>query len=275
MKRTVLSIVTFCTAISGFAGFKPKNIKPKKPEQYQARVTVGQATFAADLLLEGKEQKDFFYKELTPAGVIAVRLAVFNNGTEGIVLPNGIQLVSPAGKEIPAVDPQAVAEAVLQGSPLAVDDAKKKDSPVQVGPNVRAGDPRTDRTDPRYDPRLDPNDPSYDPTDPRNRRYNDPRYNDPNYDPRYGGYGRPGIVLGPQVGGPGGGRESSGTSQFERQLIEKDFSDKAHSTDPIDGMMIRDRFLYFSMSDHPVTSKGFTLRIPKSNGIPEEIVLKF
>ncbi len=272
MKKIALPLLMFCTAVCAFAGFKPKNIRPKKPDQYQARMIVGSVTYAADLLLAGKDQKDFFYKELTPSGVIAVRLAVFNNSNNEVVLPDGIQLLGPSGKEIPSVAPQVVADAVLQGSPVTAE-VKQKESPVQVGPNVRAGDPRVDRTDPRYDPRLDPNDPSYDPTDPRNRRYNDPRYNDPNYDPRYGGYGRPGIIVSPRVGGDG--RDSGGISQFEKQLIEKDFSDKAHSSDPIDGMMIRDRFLYFSMSDLPVTNKGFTLRIPKGKGIPQEIVLNF
>ncbi len=276
MRKTALLLLMFCVTVCAFAGFKPKNIKPKKPEQYQARVTAGHVTYAADLLLQGKDQKDFFYKELTPANVIAVRLAIFNNGNEEIVLPDGIQLLGPAGKEIPLVAPLAVAEAVLQGSQVTAQ-IKEKDSPVKIGPNVRAGDPRTDRADPRYDPRLDPNDPSYDPTDPRNRRYDDPRYdpryNDPNYDPRYGGYGRPGIVVSPRIGGGGG--DDAGISQFEKQLVEKDFNDKAHSSDPIDGMMIRDRFLYFSMSDRPVSDKGFSLRIPKSKGIPEEILLKF
>ncbi|HYK89207.1 MAG TPA: hypothetical protein VE398_10580 [Acidobacteriota bacterium] len=272
MKKAALLISMFCIAAFAVAGFKPKNIRPKKPEQYQARVSVGNVTYAADLLLEGKDQKDFFYKELTPAGVIAVRLAIFNNSNDEVVLPDGVQLIGPAGKEVQPVAPQAVAQAVLGGFPVTAE-VKEKESPIKVGPNVRAGDPRTDRADPRYDPRLDPNDPSYDPTDPRNRRYNDPRYNDPNYDPRYGGYGRPGIIVSPRVGG--GGRDSAGISQFEKQLVEKDFSDKAHSTDPVDGKMIRDRFLYFAMSDRPVTDKGFTLRIPKSKCIPEEIVLKF
>jgi len=272
MKRTALQLLMLCIAICAFAGFKPKNVRPKKPEQYQVRATVAAVTYAADLLLEGKDQKDYFYKELTPSNVIAVRLAIFNNSKDEVVLPDGIQLLSPAGKELPLLAPDAVAQAVLQGSDVT-EEAKKKDSPVKIGPNVRAGDPRTDRADPRYDPRLDPNDPSYDPTDPRNRRYNDPRYNDPNYDPRYGGYGRPGIIVSPRIGGGGGG--STGISQFEKQIIEKDFSDKAHSTDPIDGMMIRDRFLYFSMSDRPITNKGFTLRLAKSKGIPEEVILKF
>ncbi len=270
MRKAALLLLVPCIATFAFAGFKPKNIKAKKAEQFQARVTIGNVTYAADLLLEGRDQKDFFCKELTSAGVIAVRLAVFNNGNADVVLPDGIQLLGPSGKELPPVVPQAVAQAVLQGTTVTAE-VKEKESPVKVGTVMT--DPRTDRTDPRYDPRLDPTDPSYDPSDPRNRRYNDPRYNDPNYDPRYGGYGRPGIIVTPRIGG--GGRDSSGVSQFEKQLIEKDFSDKAHSSDPIDGMMVRDRFLYFSMIDRPVTNRGFSLRIPKSKGIAEEIILKF
>ena len=77
--------------------------------------------------------------------------------------------------------------------------------------------------------------------------------------------------MNPRVGGGGGGD----MSQFEKQLVEKDFDDKAHSSDPIDGSMIRDRFLYFSMKDRPTTAKGFALRLPKSKGIPEEVVLRF
>ena len=273
MRKATLLLCMCCLALCAFAGFKPKNVRPKKPEQYQVRLTLGGVTYAADLLLEGKDQKEFFYKELTSSGVIAVRLAVFNNSRDEVVLPEGIQLLGPSGKEVPSVSPDAVAQAVLQGTEVTAE-AKRKDSPVQVGPNVRAGDPRTDRTDPRYDPRLDPNDPSYDPTDPRNRRYNDPRYNDPNYDPRYGGYGIPGIMVSPRIGSGGGGG-NTGVSQFEKEIIAKDFSDKAHSSDPIDGMMVRDRFLYFSMIDRPVTNKGFALRLPKSKGIPEEVVLKF
>ncbi len=78
--------------------------------------------------------------------------------------------------------------------------------------------------------------------------------------------------MNPRAGGGGGGGDMS---QFEKQLVEKDFDDKAHSTDPIDGSMIRDRFLYFSMKDRPVSTKGFTLRLPKSKGIPEEVILRF
>jgi hypothetical protein len=272
MKRWTFLLIILCFVVaSSFAGFKSKNLRPKKPEQYQTRVSASGVTFAADLLLEGKEQKDFFYKELTSSNVIAVRLAVFNNGKHEVILPvEEIQLLGPSGKPLPLIAPEAVAQAVLQGLDVTAE-ARKKESPVQVGPNVRSVDPRVDRTDPRYDPRLDPDDPTYDPMDPRNRRYGDPRYNDP----RYGGYGypRPGVdvIVNPRVGSGGGGD----MSQFERQLIEKDFSDKAHSADPIDGMMVRDRFLYFSMNDRPLTDKGFVLRLPKSKGIAEEVVLKF
>lgn len=271
MKRLMLLFLGLFLSTAAIAGFKAKNIRPKKPEQYQTRVTAGGVTYAADLLLEGKAQKDFFYRELAPSGIIAVRLAVFNNGKSGVMLPvEDIQLLGPGGKELPPVTPDAAAQAVMQGMVVTAE-ARKKDAPVQVAPNMRTGDPRYDRTSPGYDPRMDPSDPSYDPTDPRNRRYDDPRY-----DPRYGGsrYPRPGVDI--MVNPRGGGGSSGGdTSQIERQLIEKDFNDKAHSTDSIDGMMIRDRFLYFSMSDRPVTDKGFALRIPKSKGIPEEVVLKF
>lgn len=277
MKRFGILVYILCLAVSAsFAGFKAKTVRPKKPEQYQTRVTTSDLTFAADLLLEGKEQKDFFYKELTPANVIAVRLAVFNNGKSEVVLPiEEIQLLGPSGKPLTPVSPETVAQAILQGLDVTAE-ARNKEAPVQVAPGVRTVDPRADRTDPRYDPRLDPNDPTYDPADPRNGRPGDPRYNDPRYnDPRYGGYGypRPGVdvIVNPRAGGGGGGD----ISQFERQLVEKDFSDKAHSTDPIDGMMVRDRFLYFSMSDRPLTDKGFVLRLPRSKGMPEEVVLKF
>ena len=273
MRRWILLLMVLWFAPSGFAGFKPKNVRPKKPEQYQTKVTAGGVTYAADLLLDAKAQKDFFYKELTPSGIIAVRLAVFNNSAGGLVLPlDKLQLTGPDGGEIPLVAPDMVAQAVLSGM-VVTPDVRKKDGPVKVAPNMRTGDPRTDRTDPRYDPRLDPNDPSYDPTDPRNRPVNDPRYNDPRNDPRYGGYPRPGVDV---ILNPGSGRGSGGDlSQFEKQLAEKDFNDKAHSTDPIDGSMVRDRFLYFTAKDLPAGGTGFTLRIPKSKGIPEEIVLKF
>ncbi len=273
MRRVFLLSMLLCISAAGYAAFKPKNVRPKKPEQYQTRVAAGGVTYAADLLLEGKSQKDFFYKELTPSGIIAVRLAVFNNSRGGLVLPlDKMQLTGPDGSNLPLVAPDTVAQAVLSGM-VVTPDIRQKDGPVKVAPTMRTGDPRTDRTDPNYDPRLDPNDPSYDPMDPRNRTMNDPRYNDPRYnDPRYG-YPRPGVDV---VLNPAGGRGSGGDlSQYERQLAEKDFSDKAHSTDPIDGTMVRDRFLYFSIKDIPPAGGGFTLKIPAGKGIPEDIILRF
>ncbi len=64
-------------------------------------------------------------------------------------------------------------------------------------------------------------------------------------------------------------------TQFEKQLVEKDFNDKAHTTDPIEPSTTRDRFLFFTMKDRPATVHGFTLRLPKSKGISEEVVVKF
>ncbi len=274
MRRSILLLMVLFIIPAGFAGFKPKNVRPKKPEQYQTKFSGGSVTYAADLLLDGKSQKDFFYKELAPSGVIAVRLAVFNRSTRGVVLPvDSLRLTGPDGEELAPLPPEEVAQAVLAGM-VVTQDIRKKDGPVKVAPTMRTGDPRMDPSDPRYDPRLDPNDPSYDPTDPRNRPVNDPRYNDPRYnDPRYGRYPRPGVDV---ILNPGGGRGSGGDlSQYEKQIAEKDFSDKAHSTDPIDASMVRDRFLYFPVKELPKSGTGFELRIPKSKDIPEGVVLKF
>jgi len=265
-----LGILGF-TCVS-FAGFKVKLVKPKKPDQFQASTTVAGVTFAADLIVDGKQQKDYFYKELTPSNIIAVRLAVFNGGKEEVALPlDGIQLLGPDGQEAQLVAPDTVAQAVLQGQVVTAEMKDKRK--VAVAPNVRYGDPRYDRSDPRYDPRLDPSDPTYDPTDPRNRR------NDPN-DPRNRGYGRnngpwarPGVdvVLNPGSTGGGGGD----LSEFEKKLVEKDFQDKAHSPEPIVAPLARDKFLYFSAAQPPPSAKGFTLRLPAGKGIPQEILLKF
>ncbi len=279
-KRAVILAVLFFS-VSAFAGFKVKLVKAKKAEQFQARTTVGSVTYAADLLLDGKDQKDFFYKELTPSDIVAVRLAVFNAGKEEVQLPGDLKLLGADGGEVPLIGPDTVARAVLEG--MVVSAEAKKEGPVAVQPGIGTRDPRTDPNDPRYDPTVasDPRlDPRY-PSDPRLPR-NDPRYpsdprNDPRYDPsdpRNRGYGRrgwggPSIVLNP--GGGGGGD----LSQFEKQLVEKDFNDKAHTTDPIPSSMNRDRFLFFSLKDRPATVTGFTLRLPKGKGIPEDVVLKF
>jgi hypothetical protein len=275
MRRLVLLLTALMVCGTLVAAFKPKAIKPKKPDQYQASIAIGAVTYAADLLLDGKAQKEFFYKELTASGMIAVRLAVFNTGRSEVVLPvEGVELLGPSGKPLPMVEPGAAADAILDGVPVAGDSRAQGDKPVRVSPNVRSRDPRYDPSDPRYDPQYDPNDPNYDPSYPRTRT-SDPRYNDPNYDPRYGGsgYPRPGVIINPRIGG-GGGRDS-GVSQFEKELVEKDFNDKAHSSDPIDGSMVRDRFFYFSLADRPLTNKGFALRIPPGKGIPQEILLRF
>jgi hypothetical protein len=68
-------------------------------------------------------------------------------------------------------------------------------------------------------------------------------------------------------------RQTGSSSRSSRS--KKDFEDKEHSSDPIDGMIIRDRFLYYSLKDRPLTTTGFVLKLPKSRGIPEEVILKF
>lgn len=264
MKRRSVLLLLMCFSTTAIAGFKVKLVKPKKADQFQVQTTTSSVTYAADLLLEGKAQDDFFYKELAPSNVIAVRLAVFNRSAGEVVLPlEGIQLFAPEGKEIAPVAPDAVAKAVLQG--LVVTAEVKENKPVAVSPSIRTGDPRYDPSDPRYDPRMDPTDPSYDPNDPRNRRYG---RNGP-----YGPYIRPGIdvVLNPGASGGGGGD----LSQFERQLVEKDFDQKAHAPEPILSSLTRDRFLYFSIPNPGRNPSGFILKIPPSKGIPQEIILKF
>jgi hypothetical protein len=272
MKQAAIFIQIFCLALTAFAGFKVKLVKPKKPEQFQVRATVAEVIYAADLLLEGNDQDNYFYKELSPSDVIAVRLAVFNKGKDQVELPADLQLLDPQGQEVPLLAPDTVAQAVLRGMVVTAE-ARKKESPVSVRPSTPVGDPRTDPSDPRYDPRIDPsrdprrdprNDPSYpgyDPSDPRNRRGGYP-----------GGWGRPGVdvVLNPRGGGGGGD-----LSQFEKQLVEKDFDDKSHTNEPILSSLTRDRFLFFSLKDRPKTPRGFTLRLPKTKGIPEDVVLKF
>jgi hypothetical protein len=268
MKRVALLLGILCTATSVFAGFKVKNIKPKKPEQFSARATSAGITFAADLLVEDKEQKKFFHKELIPSNIIAVRLAVFNDSKDEVVLPlEDLVLSGPDGKEIPMVDADTVSQAILQGLVVSTE-VREGASPVTVAPSMRSGDPRMDPSDPRYDPRMDPGDPSYDPrmdpgdpNDPRNRRSGN-----------RGPYMRPGVDV---ILNPGGGSGGGDLTQFEKQLVEKDFRDKEHPAEPLISSMKRDRFIYFSISDKPGSSKGFILRLPPSKGIPQEIVLKF
>jgi hypothetical protein len=297
VKRIALILLVLCLASAAIAGFKAKNIKAKKPEQFQSRVTVADVTFGADLLLEGKDQKMYFYKELTPSNVIAVRLAIFNNGKDEVIVPlEGLQLLDPGGNEMPPVSPEKVADALLGGKAIG-DQAKRQTPQGQIGVGGTQ-DPRSDPTNPQYDPRLDPNNPRYDPTDPRNRGQYPPGSNPggtntgtyppstyppgsnppgsrppgtslPGTYPTGTRQGIPGVILTP--GGGGGGD----LSQFERQLAEKDFSDKAHTTDPVPVSTNRDRFLYFSVRSKPAAEKEYTLRLPISKGIPQEVVLKF
>src|SRR5512136_2250641 len=108
MKRYLVPVWMLLFVLgASFAGFKAKNLRPKKPEQYQTRQTASGVTYAADLLLDGKAQKDFFYKELTPSNIIAVRLAIFNTGKSEVVLPIGeIELLGPSGKSLPPIAPE-------------------------------------------------------------------------------------------------------------------------------------------------------------------------
>jgi hypothetical protein len=264
MRRFALFLMLVLASGTCLAGFKAKTIKAKKPEKFQAAATQAEVTYAADLLAGEKEQKDFFYRDLISSNIVAVRLAVFNAGKSEVALPvEAIRLIGPDGQEAPAVGADTVAQAVLQGLVVAAE-ARRKEGPVSVAPST--SDPRYDPSDPRYDPSMDPNDPRYDPTDPRNRRAG----NDP-----YGGtWGRPGVDV---VLNPGGGQggEASDLSRYEKALVEKDFDDKLHASEPVLPSFSRDRFLYFSVKERPISTKGFVLQLPAGKGRPEEILLRF
>jgi len=247
-------------AAFAWAGFKVKLVEAKKPEKFQVHVTVDGVTFAADLLLDEKAQKKYFYKELCASDIIALRLAIFNQGGASVVLPlEELQLLGPDGKEIPIIDPLTVADAVLQGRVVSA--GISRNPPVAVSPSMRTGDPRLDPSDPRYDPTLDPSRPGYDPSDPRNQQPG-----------TYGGpWGRPGVDV---VLNPGGGSRVDLTVH-EQALVRKDFQDKCHSVEPILNSLRRDKFLYFSMNPIPASGKGFQLRLPADRGISREITLNF
>jgi hypothetical protein len=252
----VVGISTLC-----LAGFKPKNVKPKKPEQFQASATLAGVTYAADLLIQEKDLKELFYKDLTLFDMFAVRLSVFNKGNTEVAMPvEDFHLFAPDGTEVPAVGADVVAQRVLEVLAVA-SETKKKNPPIAVGPAPRSNDPRQDPRDPRYDPNLDPNDPRYNPNDPRNDPRNDP-YNRPSV----------GVVL-----NPGGGTTDTvgDVSQYEKVLVEKDFSDKAHHSDPVLPSFTRDKFLYYSVKEIPMSTRGYILRIPPGNGRPGEAVLRF
>ena len=257
-----------CCAITVFGGFKAKSIKAKTPKEFQCMTTVAGVTYAADLLLEDKDQEKYFQDPLRPSNLIAVRLAVFNDGKEEVALPvNALRLLSREGIEFPRVDPDAVAQAVL-GEDTVVIHGPPKGSVVGIGGTTPPYDP----TDPRYDPddpRLDPTDPRYDPNDPRNRGQYPPDVYPPGRYPSGGTLGRPGVVLNPGGGG------SENKIENERKMIAVDFRNKAHTSDPIARTLCRDRFLYFAIPPDTEVGKQMVLILPVSKGIPEEVVLKF
>jgi hypothetical protein len=268
MKHIILFLQVICLTLPLYGGFRAKQIKPKKPEQFQTRTTVAGVTFAADLLLKGKDQKDYFYKELTPSNIIAIRLAVFNNGGADVRLPlEQLRLIGPDNAEIPPVSAEAAAQAILKGLVIAPGGPKKEDSVIAT-PTQRTRDPRDDTRDPRNEPNLDPNRPNYDPSDPRIGQGpvpTGPYGNDP-----YGRtLGHPGIDVAVNPGGSGD------LSEIEKQLVEKDFQDKAHAPEAILNSMSRDRFLYFSIEAKPLAPGRYILLLPKSPGIPEDVSLKF
>jgi hypothetical protein len=256
---TNLILMFFLTTVS-FAGFKSKIIKSKPSEKFQISFTASGVTFAADLLLSDKEQKEYFSEALNQNNLIPVRLAVFNNSKDEVLIPlDGIQLICPGGKALKPLTLDAVVKHISRDS-----EASSKDGapPVQVstGPKIKK-DSRTDRTSPNYDPRLDPTDPRYDPNDPRNtgrnRTYDDGRMT-PGVD----------VVLNPSRGG-------GNTDEITRRLIEKDLVDKAFIAEPIAPSFTRDRFLYFSIKDHPTGINGFELHLPQGNGVSQDVILIF
>ena len=255
MKKAALVLIILCCAFTALGGFKAKRIKSKKPGQFQCITTVAGVTYAADLLLEGKDQKKYFYDALTPSSIIAVRLAVFNDGKEEVVLPlNNLRLLSAEGVEFVRVDPEAVAQAVMGEGSINI---HEKPGRTQVGIGTGSLPP------------YDPNDPRYDPNDPRNRRQYPPDNYPPGSYPPGGPMGRPGIVLNPA--GDGG----IDSTEHENKLVAVDFRNKAHTSDPIICTLYRDRFLYFSVPEKPATKEGIVLILPVSRGIPREVVLKF
>jgi hypothetical protein len=258
MKRALFYLAMLSLTLNALGGFKVKLVKPKKPEKYQVHQTLDGITYAADLLVRGKDHKKFFYRELDRSNIIVLRLAIFNRGKQDVVLPiASVQLIAPGGTELETVAPNSVAQAALGGL-VVVPTGVEKNPPVAVTPTMRRSDPRTDRTDPRYDPRYDPTSPQYDPNDPRVRQ-----------DGRYRGY-YPSIDV---VLSPGGGGVGDVT-QFERALVEKDFEDKAHPFTPVPRNANRDKFIYFSMTDPPEKPTGFTLRLSAGEGT-QPVVLQF
>ncbi|MBN1570928.1 MAG: hypothetical protein JXA73_24020 [Acidobacteria bacterium] len=270
MRKIIFFIVILCFAGIAIAGFKAKIVKPKEPERFESRVAVSGIGFAADLLLDGREQKEFFCRELVPHDVIAVRLAVFNDSTNELVLPlEEIRLTDPNGRDVPLVEAQAVAKAVIEGikknskadqPKVAVSEKPYRRIP-QAGGTDPTNDPRRDPTDPNYDPRLDPSNPNHDP----NCHPNSPC---DKMSRRSRLLPAPGVHVDVNPYG-------SEFGTLSEKLIEKNSGDKAHSADPILPSTVRDKFLFFALPNRPAGVKGFELHLPQGNGIPQPITLKF
>jgi hypothetical protein len=258
MKKTICFIAILCLTVTADAGFKPKLIKSKKPEQFQARAVVSGVGFAADLLLEGKEQKKFFCEELSPHDVIAVRLAVFNNSAGAVVLPlEDIRLTDPEGREVPRIGAAAVAEAVNGGIEKNTD----VDQPtIQTASNPARRSGPVNTSDPTYDPSRNPADPNYDPTCEPNSPCGQLRKLS-------------------QMPAPGAHVEinpyGSEYGTISERLIQKDFIDKSHSADPIPAAGVRDKFLFFALPGRPAGIKGYELHLPPGKDIPQPVILKF
>ncbi len=261
MRRVIIFATALCLAASSFAGFKAKSIKQKRPEKFQTRLAAFGVTVASDLLITEKEQAGFFFRPLNPCNIIALRLAIFNDSKNEVLIPlEGLQLVGPDGKALERIGPEEVAEAVLQGFSMPSQDGQPS---AEVAANPRVLDiPRDDPSNPRYDPPYDPSDPQYDPgydpSDPRtgqNRRY---------------GRIEPGINVDLNPSGASGA-----SSDIMRRFISKDFVDKAYLPDPVLPSMKRDRFLFFSITERPASIKGFELRIPATRSFPDGLTLRY
>lgn len=244
MKKAALVLMILCCACTAFGEFKEKQIKAKKPGKFQVHITVSGVTYAADLVVDEKDQKKYFYDALTPSNIIAVRLAVFNQGKEEVVLPlDDLRLLSPEGVAFVRIDPESVGQAVLgEESPINVEE---ETGGTLIG--VNSGAPN----DPRYPGSYPPG--SYPPrTYPPSRRT-----------------GQPDVVLSP------GGLGKDAKIRNERKMAAVDFHNKAHTSDPIVRTLSRDRFLYFSIPEDTVIPKETMLFLPVGKGIPQEVVLKF
>jgi hypothetical protein len=261
------------------AGFRAKNIKPKRPERFQVHVTIAGVTYASDLLLNSKEQRRYFPQELTSHNIVALRLAIFNKSSQEVQIHlEGIHLTDPEGKEFALISPDMVSQAVLLGYKAGSEEDRRR---ALLAHMTGSDDPRSDKNSPDYDPRRDPNDSRYDPRadpiDPNYNPINDPTH--PSYSPQQAS-AKDKIRIdqtnqGSTISLPDILNGRSGNPVFRAKLIEKDFMDKAYWGDPVLSSMRCDKFLYFTIANPPASVKGFELRLFQSSGNREPIILKF